>query len=87
MDAPKLPRHYDREAVQDYFIRRPISIVNRLARVFYELTPLAITYVRDFWIAPAEGEKALELQILHAESLREALTNLGPAFVKGRFVI
>ena len=81
--ARHLPRSYDRQAVRDYWVQRPISVVRRLGHVVYELVPLVGSYVRDFLIAPSEGEQALSLQTLHASQLREALTNLGPAWVKG----
>jgi predicted unusual protein kinase regulating ubiquinone biosynthesis (AarF/ABC1/UbiB family) len=81
--ARHLPRSYDRQAVRDYWVQRPISVARRLGHVVYELVPLAGSYFRDFLIFPSEGEQALKLQTLHASQLREALTNLGPAWVKG----
>jgi hypothetical protein len=84
--ARHLPRSYDRQAVRDYWAQRPISVFRRLGHVAYELVPLAGSYVRDFLIVPSKGEQALNLQTLHASQLREALTNLGPAWVKGETV-
>ncbi len=49
----------------------------------YELVPLAGGYVKDFVVQkPADKETAISLQLMHSERLREALTNLGPTFVK-----
>lgn len=84
--ARHLPRSYDRQAVRDYWAQRPISVVRRLGHVVYELVPLAGSYVRDFLIFPSAGEQALNLQTMHASQLREALTNLGPAWIKGKIV-
>lgn len=85
--ARYLPRSYDRQAVRDYWAQRPISVARRLGHVVYELVPLAGSYVRDFLIVSPEVEHAVNLQTLHASQLREALTNLGPAWVKGESIL
>ena len=78
-----LPRNYDREAIDRYWTSRPVTTISRFALILYELGPVAAYYVKDFvMFKPRTREEAIALQIQHASSLREALTNLGPAFVK-----
>ena len=86
----QLPREYNRTAVRDYWIQRPVSLAKRLGQIVYELSPLMMAHVRDFRLIPAfrtkpyspDDPEYINLQQLHAKELREALTNLGPAFVK-----
>lgn len=76
-----LPRAYHRESIHSYWNDRPISVLSRLVHVVYELTPCAVTYLVDFKIQQQQS-KPKELYKLHAIRLRDALTRLGPAFVK-----
>lgn len=81
---PTLPRVYSKEALNDYWTARPVSTVKRLVTVTSELAPRFGAYLWDFHIAPPEDNtNAEELQSFHASKLKEALTRLGPAFVKG----
>mmetsp|Transcript_13129 Transcript_13129/g.38643 ORF Transcript_13129/g.38643 Transcript_13129/m.38643 type:complete len:449 (-) Transcript_13129:2075-3421(-) len=57
--------------------------------IAHETLPLLYAYVRDFKLSPALGQiigipsdDPADLQKVHAAKLREALTRLGPAFVK-----
>jgi hypothetical protein len=98
-----LPRVYDREAIRAYWMERPVTVVSRFGQAFYELAPLAVSYVWDFKIvgpptkilpptnqespsldAVVDVQALAELQRVHSAKLREALTNLGPAWVKGK---
>jgi aarF domain-containing kinase len=74
-----LPRVYNREALHQYWSGRPVSAVKRLITVVSELAPRLGAYVWDFHVQPSEDTL---LQSVHAAKLREALTRLGPAFVK-----
>jgi predicted unusual protein kinase regulating ubiquinone biosynthesis (AarF/ABC1/UbiB family) len=84
--VPLLPRSYDRDAIRDYWIQRPISIAKRLGHIVYELAPIAGAYTRDTWFVDEHENKDVMLT-KRAADLREALTNLGPAFVKGRWLL
>lgn len=79
-----LPRQYERDVLDRYWKRRPLSTTKRFCAIFYEIAPLAGAYVRDFYLLPPpdEASSLSDLEGLHASYLREALTNLGPAFVK-----
>ena len=81
-DVPSLPRVYNKETLNDYWSRRPITTAKRLVTVTSELAPRLGAYLWDFHIAPPDGDSNEELQSLHACKLKEALTRLGPAFVK-----
>jgi len=84
--SPILPRVFDSDSINNYWKNRPISTVKRFFQVFSELAPLAASYIKDFVLFPVKqedgGEVRLELERQYAIRLREALTNLGPAFVK-----
>lgn len=81
-----LPRSYDRQSVRNYWIRRPVSVVSRLANITYELCPSLVSYgYYTLWLAKQQQisiEELEESKTQQAIQLREALTNLGPAFVK-----
>jgi aarF domain-containing kinase len=86
-----LPRSYDRQSFRQYWIRRPISVVSRFGTIGYELGPTLASYVYHKnssllpWSSVDEennNERKLETQHQQAVQFREALTNLGPAFVK-----
>jgi hypothetical protein len=81
-----LPRSYDRQAIRNYWIRRPVSVVSRLANISYELCPSLVSYLYyTLWLSKQQtydDSKLEESKSSQAVRLREALTNLGPAFVK-----
>ena len=82
-----LPRSYDRQRIRDYWIRRPVSVVTRLGQISYELSPsLALFLHHRLWLSKqtySDDDTTLEdSKARQAAQLREALTNLGPAFVK-----
>jgi len=79
-----LPRSYDRESFRRYWIQRPISVVSRFGKIGYELGPSVASYLyhknaTGLLQNPADSE---DVQTQQAVKFREALTNLGPAFVK-----
>ena len=110
-----LPRSYERNAVRDYWLKRPVSVVCRVGTIAYELTPLISSYTFDKYIYPtidilllkdttdgsngrdsfggdttssslrlssSSSSETTVREKVQAMKLREALTNLGPAFVK-----
>lgn len=86
-----LPRSYDRQRIRDYWIRRPVSVMTRLATISCELGPSLGMYLHySLWLSKQrsshdenEHETLLEnSKAQQAIQLKEALTNLGPAFVK-----
>lgn len=91
-----LPRSYDRQSFRQYWIRRPISVVSRFGTIGYELGPTLASYLyhKNSSLLPwssveqendddDEHERKLQTQQQRqAVQFREALTNLGPAFVK-----
>ena len=83
-----LPRSYDRQSFRKYWIRRPISVVSRFVEIGYELGPTLASYTYHKnqelfpWSSSLSVEEKEELQTRQAVRFREALTNLGPAFVK-----
>lgn len=86
-----LPRHYDRYSLEKYWQGRPVTVAIRIADILGEAVPIISSYVFDFHIKPKIFEErrqesrqdAINLQHFHARKLKEALTRLGPAFVKG----
>lgn len=78
-----LPREYHWDNLQAYWSARPFTAYTRFGQVLYELLPIASLYVRDFVVFPSTLESDIESKQLYiASRLREAFTNLGPAFVK-----
>ena len=78
---PLLPRHYNWDDLHDYWSIRPVSALARLGQIASEVTPLLFRYLVDFKFRPQSTDSdALSRQ--HAKAWREALTRLGPAFVK-----
>lgn len=76
-----LPRVYDWQALKEYWVNRPLSTAQRFGQITYYLLPCAFAYIRDFHLFPPPSLPEI-LQQEHASRLREALTQLGPAFVK-----
>jgi aarF domain-containing kinase len=77
-----LPRNYNRQKLHDYWSNRPISVAKRLALVTVELGPRLGAYVWDFQLRrPDIHSEALQQR--HAENIRQTLTHLGPAWIKG----
>ena len=86
-EAYSLPRSYNRGAFRRYWIRRPISVASRFVTIGYELGPSLASYVynknSEFFPWPSTlSENEEEIQRRQAVRFRDALTNLGPAFVK-----
>jgi aarF domain-containing kinase len=87
-----LPRVYDWEALNTYWSHRPLSTLYRLLQINYYLVPLLYRYVQDFVLLPQlrsvgkwndiDADTALSLQQSHAMAWKDALTQLGPAFIK-----
>ena len=77
-----LPRVYDWQALQEYWNNRPLSTLERFGQIAYHLLPCALAYVYDFHMFPSSSSSSETLQQQHAVRFREALTQLGPAFVK-----
>lgn len=84
-----LPRIYDRSAIQDYWKQRPISILRRLGQVVYELGPIGVRYIGYNHSPFASKTRAVDVQLKEqiigalSKDFKEALTNLGPAWIKG----
>lgn len=84
LSTSELPRQYDSDAINNYWTARPVSATRRFVIILRELAPVWACYVRDFVItSPNSKEESVTLQTKNAALLREALTNLGPAFIKG----
>lgn len=91
-----LPREYDRNAIEEYWKQRPISVLSRIGSIGFEFLPLLINYIVDFKLftttssssSSNAGSSSTSIDLLeekyrqHAIQLRKALTRLGPAFVK-----
>eukprot|EP00559_Dactyliosolen_fragilissimus_P005824 CAMPEP_0184858446 /NCGR_PEP_ID=MMETSP0580-20130426/3546_1 /TAXON_ID=1118495 /ORGANISM="Dactyliosolen fragilissimus" /LENGTH=531 /DNA_ID=CAMNT_0027354591 /DNA_START=44 /DNA_END=1639 /DNA_ORIENTATION=+ len=75
----ELPRHYDRERIENYWKGRPVMVFKRLISIGWELLPLAFAYYNN---TNENGNINASDQHELAINLREALTRLGPAFVK-----
>jgi aarF domain-containing kinase len=85
-DRYSLPGSYDRQQIRDYWMRRPVSVVTRLATINYELSSPLFSFLHyKLWLSkqhPDEEAVLEESKANQAVQLKEALTNLGPAFVK-----
>ena len=81
--APALDRKYDRDEIASHWKERPVSVVTRVGSIGYELLPILLNYIVDFKILRDDDNEKIEKKYHdHARSLREALTRLGPAFIK-----
>ena len=79
----RIPREYDRDAIAEYWKQRPISVISRVATIGYEFIPILSNYVIDFKIRDnLQDDIRQEKYMSHATKLRQALTTLGPAFIK-----
>lgn len=86
-----LPRVYSRQAIEDYWSQRPISIVRRLGQVVIQLGPIWVRYIghKHSPFASKSNPHTMDVQLQEqvirtlAKDLKEALTNLGPAWIKG----
>eukprot|EP00978_Attheya_sp_CCMP212_P007212 scaffold16738_cov47-Attheya_sp.AAC.1 len=74
----ELPREYDGHVIGAYWRERPVSVATRLAQILRLLGPRLGAFWWDFKIR----EGSIQQQLEHAAKLRQALTELGPAFVK-----
>jgi len=87
-----LPREYNRNAIEEYWKKRPISVISRIGSIGFEFLPLFCNYLVDFKLfnhhtnsnanANSTSELLEEKYRHHAIQLRKALTRLGPAFIK-----
>eukprot|EP00934_Nitzschia_sp_Nitz4_P004604 Nitzschia sp. Nitz4//scaffold95_size97785//68154//70163//NITZ4_004674-RA/size97785-augustus-gene-0.110-mRNA-1//-1//CDS//3329560493//4594//frame0 len=83
----QLPRAYERQQIQSFWVRRPVSIACRLLEIAYQLGPISGRCSGEilwWWFAqkPSTEEDEQRWKGM-AVQLREALTNLGPAWIKG----
>ena len=91
-----IPRHhYDAIAIEKYWTERPLSAARRIIDIACELGPVAVEYLYKFHLRPrlfvgsecnnlrceAIGSDEDETRQL-SQKLRDALTNLGPTFIK-----
>jgi len=76
-----LPRVYDWHALTEFWANRPLSTAQRFGQISYHLFPRAVAYIRDRYVFNTLLTDSV-VQQQHAAHLREALTRLGPAFVK-----
>lgn len=88
--SSELPRQYDKITFENYWSERPISVGSRLANIGKEMVPLIWKYFLKFkwnsyFLANDKHDplKKVLLQRELASDLKDALTRLGPAFVKG----
>jgi ABC1 atypical kinase-like domain len=85
-DYYTLPRSYDREAIRHYWLCRPLSVLGRVGQIMASLGPVGCQwYLEQQSSSPSldEQQQQQQRQQYHAIQLRQALTHLGPAWVKG----
>lgn len=80
LEEAGLPRQYDVEALGEYLHKRPWAVRMRCFDVLRELLPLVVDFFVDRWRGVFTEDPAACHR--HAVRLREALTRLGPAFIK-----
>jgi len=78
-DESELPREYDIEALTCYWQARPWAVRKRCLEVVWELLPLTISVFIDKQRGLTTDNDVCHR---HAVKTREALTRLGPAFIK-----
>lgn len=82
-ESVSLPRTYQRSLIHEYWSERPISTAKRLLNVAYELGPIGMKYVAyKYGNTARDTDKNENLIQSMAIEFREALTNLGPAWIK-----
>ncbi len=82
--AKVLERNYNRESIALYWKERPVSVGTRVVRIGFELFPVVMNYIVDFKLLRKDVDEVSKQEKYHrhAQSLRRALTRLGPAFIK-----
>jgi len=75
-----LPREYDSEALASYWKARPWAVRKRYLEILRELTPLVAIFVMNRQLGTFEEDAEACRKL--AVKTREALTRLGPAFIK-----
>ena len=80
----ELPRRWDREAVASYWRARPLAAASRALEVAATLAPVAARIAADraFVAADEPAAERAARQRLRATQARDALVELGPAFIK-----
>jgi hypothetical protein len=76
-----LPRTYDRDAVRHYWLIRPLSVIGRVGQIVASLGPVGVNWFTEQQLASHSLDA--DRQQHHAQQFRQALTQLGPAWVKG----
>jgi predicted unusual protein kinase regulating ubiquinone biosynthesis (AarF/ABC1/UbiB family) len=76
--ATDIFRHYDPEAISQYYRSRPWQVVGRSQAVFGSLS----RYFFGIWCDKQRGKTDAVTQRQRAIQLRDLLTELGPAFIK-----
>ncbi len=71
-------RHYDPEAIGQYYRTRPWQVAGRSQEVFGSLS----RYFSGIWLDKQRGKTDAATQRKRAIQLRDLLTQLGPAFIK-----
>ena len=77
-DSIHLPRSYDAQRIQQYWNGRPVSVVGRIFDIAVESVPIAFRVAMN-WNTLSGN---CDLQRSYAAQVKDALTRLGPAFVK-----
>jgi aarF domain-containing kinase len=77
-----LPRNYDRDAIRHYWLVRPLSVAGRVGQILASLGPVGVRWYTERQLTSEESMEA-DRQQYHADQFRQALTQLGPAWVKG----
>ena len=79
-----LSREYNRDEIASYWKDRPITVVSRVGTIGYEVLPIVLNYVVDFKLFRDDTDNVTIEKKYHDHAclLRQALTRLGPAFIK-----
>jgi predicted unusual protein kinase regulating ubiquinone biosynthesis (AarF/ABC1/UbiB family) len=68
---------YDAEAIADYYRQRPLQVWGRVLAISF---PFVMFMIRLWW--DKQTGRVVKNQSQRAKTLREILTNLGPAYIK-----
>lgn len=79
----QLPLAYDREVIRHYWLIRPCSVLGRVGEILASLVPVATKWYAEKKFQSNDSVLTSDRQQYHANQFRQALTRLGPAWVKG----
>ena len=77
-----LKTDYDPKALREFFSKRPLTVINRIAQVAGVGGGWVLSNVMDKIL----GRSSPDLEVQRAGELRDVITSLGPFYIKVRYL-